>query len=267
MDLSSPQVENVLKVFGIKAPGTLGKGQVKGTIRDYASRINFDVATFFGPTQLTVKGVAQSVKNALQFDVNMEGGSSHFPTTLKSLGQKDLPAFVSSFERGKIFGKIAGTLDKLDLDVRLNLDQLALAIRGDVASLMNVPKFNLGLSIAHPDSKSLFSGKGRPSRLAANNPSKMPAGAVSLASNIQGDANHFYIKGLRGNIGRETKMSGDIEVNRTTLKPNIKVNLSTGALHLDTLLADQTALPYPSIYDGKIYLIGGVQGASHPAQA
>lgn len=93
-----------------------------------------------------------------------------------------------------------------------------------------------------------------------------PLGIGKLKGKLQMDATSFNLTNLKGQLGSNMSFGGDVAIDHTNVKPNIKAVLSISSVNLDVLTASREMENSP-FSEGKIYLVSAKNKQNHSSSS
>lgn len=179
-----------------------------------------------GGAKLTATGnVANLAKDPqAKLNLTLDGKNSESFASFIGLENSNILRRLGQF---RLAGQVTGNLDKTGVDAKLNAIGGELDARGTLTSLGDTPRFDLALSLNHPDGDRVL-GLLMPDYRGGD------AGPLKSRLQLSGNAKSVAFKDISGSLG-DTAFSGSATADLSGQKPDITADISTGVVMLDRL--------------------------------
>lgn len=173
----------------------------------------------------TLKGLSGVPKmEDVRFDVR-----ANDPSRLFRLAGFDSPVPPKKLGKVALKGRADGSLLRPVIDVTVNAAGAEVALAGTVSVLPIGPRFDLKVTIKHPDLPRLVRVLGADYRTAT------PLGGLDIAAQVKGDASALTLSDVKGTVG-PVPVEGTVTVDLAGPRPRITADLKTGEIVVDRFL-------------------------------
>ncbi|MCH6590510.1 MAG: AsmA family protein [Proteobacteria bacterium] len=182
----------------------------------------------------TLKGLSGVPEmEAVRFDVR-----ANDPSRLFRLAGIDSPVPPKKLGKVALKGRADGSLLRPVIDVTVNAAGAEVSLAGTVSVLPIGPRFDLKVTVKHPDLPRLVRVFGADYRTAT------PLGGLDIAAQVKGDASALTLSDVKGKVG-PVPVEGTVTVDLAGPRPKITADLKTGEIVVDRFLPARRTASLP----------------------
>ena len=209
--------------------------------------------------RLRLSGAIAGLTLAPTVDAAFEASLPEPGRLARALGHD--PAPLAPLGPIQLAGTVSGDPTRLALVAGVDVLGGRIEADGTLESAGSAPAFDIALTVTHPDLAKLLGALAPETKLD-------PAfGGLALSTRLNGTPARFAARDIAGTMG-PIEVAGSIAADLSGAKPNLAIDLATGALPLDRILAagDTAAAPKATSGGAASSQAGGA-GTSPPARA